>query len=90
MDTKRNVKLIVAAVIILLSVTFACGVFNGQNVMYHLMNRGDLGPLTRDNIDYLNVEAPKATSSDGTVRAVDWKAIYPEITATMGDNAKNT
>ena len=90
MDTKRNVKLIVAAVIILLSVTFACGVFNGQNVMYHLMNRGDLGPLTRDNIDYVNVEAPKATSSDGTVRAVDWKAIYPEITATMGDNAKNT
>lgn len=90
MDTKRNVKILCAAIIILLSITFACGVISGRDVMYHLKNRGDLGPLTRADIEYLNVEAPEATSQDGTINAEDWKAVYPEIVATMGDNDKNT
>ena len=58
--------------------------------MYHLKNRGDLGPLSREDIDYLNVDAPEATSKDGTVNAADWAATYPYIVATMGDNDKNS
>jgi nitrite reductase (cytochrome c-552) len=57
--------------------------------MYHLKNRGDLGPLSREDIEYLNVEAPGATSKDGTVNAQDWAAVYPNITLTMGENSKN-
>ena len=90
MDTKRNVKIIVAAVIILLSVTFCCGVIGGRDVMYHLKDRSAIGPLTRDDIQYLHEEAPAATSKDGTINASDWEAMYPEIVATMGDNDKNS
>ena len=90
MDTKRNVKIICAAVIILLSVTFCCGVIGGRDVMYHLKDRSAIGPLTRDDIQYLHEEAPQATSKDGTINASDWKEMYPEIVATMGDNDKNS
>ena len=90
MDTKRNVKIIVAAVIILLSVTFCCGVIGGRDVMYHLKDRSAIGPLTRDDIQYLHEEAPEATSKDGTINASDWEEMYPEIVATMGDNDKNS
>ena len=90
MDTKRNVKIICAAVIILLSVTFCCGVIGGRDVMYHLKDRSAIGPLTRDDIEYLHEEAPAATSKDGTINASDWKEMYPEIVATMGDNDKNS
>ena len=90
MDTKRNVKVLFSAVFILLAVVFACGVISGRDVMYHLKNRDKIGPLSREDIEYQNVEAPKATSKDGTVNASDWKAVYPEIVATMGDNDKNS
>ena len=90
MDTKRNVKIICSAVFILLAITFTCGIIDGKDVMYHLKNRGDLGPLSREDIEYLQEEAPDATSKDGTVSASDWSAVYPEIVATMGANDKNT
>ena len=90
MDTKTNVKIIVAAVIILLSVTFCCGVIGGRDVMYHLKDRSAIGPLSRDDIQYLHEEAPTATSKDGTINATDWEEMYPEIVATMGDNDKNS
>ena len=55
-----------------------------------LQHRGDLGPLTRSDIEYLEVDAPEATSKDGTVTAADWAAVYPYIAVSMGDNEKNS
>lgn len=89
MDTKRNLKLIIGAIIVLLSIVFAGGIFGGD-LMYHLKNRGDLGPLTRNNIEYIYAEAPVPTSKDGTINAKDWSAVYPEIVMTMGQNSENT
>ena len=89
MEKVKIYKLIVAGLIVVLSVVFLCG-FAGGSMMYHLENRGDLGPLSRSDIQYLAVDAPEATSKDGTVNASDWAAVYPEIVATMGDNSKNS
>lgn len=89
MEKVKIYKLIVAGLIVVLSVVFLCG-FAGGCMMYHLENRGDLGPLSRSDIQYLAVDAPEATSKDGTVNASDWAAVYPEIVATMGDNSKNS
>ncbi len=79
-----------ALLAVILAVILICGLFSGGDVMYHLQNRGDLGPLTRANISYLNVAAPTATSKDGTVNASDWEEIYPYIVATMGENRENS
>ncbi len=89
---KRNqaAKLIVAGIVVALAVLFLCGVIGGKDILYHLKNRGDLGPLTRDDIRYQNVEAPAASSKDGTINASDWAQTYPYIVATMGDNRKNS
>ena len=65
------------------------GIF-GPQIMYHIRNRGALGPLTREDIEYKVVPAPAATSNDGTVNASDWQSTYPYIVATMGANDKNT
>lgn len=89
MDKKKIVKIVVAVVLLALAVGLVGGIAGGK-IMYHLKNRGDLGPLTRDEITYKNVEAPQATSKDGTVTASDWSAVYPEIVVTMGQNASNT
>jgi len=78
------VAVVVAAVLLL------TGVFTGKPVTYFLKNRGDLGPVSEVDIEYLTVEAPEATSRDGTVSAKDWEAIYPDIVATMGNNARNS
>ena len=89
MDKKKIVKIVVAVVLLALAVGLVGGIAGG-NIMYHLKNRGDLGPLTRDDITYKNVDAPEATSKDGTISASDWSAVYPEIAVTMGKNAENT
>ena len=89
---KHNVvwKLLVSLAVIAAAVLLLSGVLNGGQ-MYHLQNRGKLGPLTREDIKYLDiVETPMPTSKDGTVNASDWKTVYPEIVATMGDNDKNS
>ena len=75
--------LIVAAAVLLLS-----GVLNGST-LYHLGNRGDLGPLTRSDIKYVTVKAPAASSQDGTVSAKDWETVFPNIARTMKANADN-
>ena len=75
--------LILAAAILLLS-----GVLNG-NTMYHLANRGELGPLTRDDIQYVTVDAPAGTAKDGTVSAKDWESVFPYIARSMQANADN-
>ena len=90
MGRKNLVRLIASAVVVLAAVALLGGVVSGGKTMYHLKNRGKLGPLSRDDIEYLNVEAPEATSRDGTVNARDWSAIYPQISLTMGENSANS
>ena len=91
MDKKaRIVKTVIAVAVVLSAILLIGGFVSGADVMYHLKNRGELGPLSRDDIEYLNVEAPAATSRDGTVNAADWAAVYPYISATMGDNKENS
>ena len=90
MEKKQWIKLIFACLVVLAAVICLSGFISGGKLMYHLQNRGILGPLTRSDIKYLGVEAPEATSKDGTVNAADWAAVYPEIVATMGDNARNS
>ena len=90
MERKNWVRLIASAVVVLAAVALLGGLLSGGRTMYHLKNRGDLGPLSREDIAYLDVEAPEATSKDGTVNADDWAAVYPYITVTMGENAQNS
>lgn len=88
MDKKKYFKLAIAIVVILVCALLIGGLFN-EDVMYHIKNRGALGPLTREDIQYQNVEAPEATSKDGTVNANDWAADYPYIVASMTSNSHN-
>ena len=89
METKHILRFIGTGAAVIAAVVLLGG-FGGNKLMYHLQNRGELGPLSRKDISYLNVEAPAATSRDGTVNAQDWAAVYPEIAVSMGDNAKNS
>ena len=89
METKKALKWIIAAVLAVCAVVVLGGFLPG-NPTYYLKNRGALGPLSREDIEYLSVEAPAATSKDGTVNAADWSAVYPEIVMTMGKNSDNT
>ena len=89
METKHILRFIGTGAAVVAAVVLLGG-FGGNKLMYHLQNRGDLGPLSRKDISYLNVEAPAATSRDGTVNAQDWSAVYPEIAVSMGDNSKNS
>ena len=55
MENKRNTwKYIAAAVGVGAAVIFCSGLLGGKDLMYHMENRGDLGPLTRDDITYLD------------------------------------
>ena len=92
---KRNqaAKLIIGAIIAILALLFIGGIVFAKPMMYHLKNRDKIGPLTRDDIVYQQVEAPAASSMDGTINANDWATVggmYKEIVVTMGDNDKNT
>ena len=82
-------KLLVSLVVIAAAVLLLAGILQSDR-MYHLLNRGSLGPLTRADVTRVQVEAPAPTSKDGTLNASDWAAAYPEIVATMGANDKNT
>ena len=90
MEKSKICKIVIAAVAVALATVGLTGVISGGDVMYHLRNRGSLGPLTRDDIEYQNIDAPEATSQDGTINAADWAEAYPYIVATMGDNDKNS
>ena len=90
MENKRRIwKLLAAGGTIVAATAVAGGFAGGKDLMYHLKNRGALGPLSRDDIEYKQVEAPTPTSKDGTINAKDWAEIYPYITLTMGENSKN-
>ena len=87
---KKIAKWIAAAAMVIAAVLFLSGALSGGKLSYFLKNRGDLGPLSRDDIVYAEVDAPEATSKDGTVNASDWSEIYPDIVATMGQNKDNS
>ncbi len=89
METKHILRFIGTGAVVIAAVVLLGG-FGGNKLMYHLQNRGDLGPLSREDIEYLNVDAPAATSRDGTINAQDWSTVYPEIAVSMGDNSKNS
>ena len=89
MERKKTIKIIIAIVVVCTAMGVLGGIF-GPQIMYHIKNRGALGPLTREDIEYKVVPAPAATSNDGTVNASDWQSTYPYIVATMGANDKNT
>ena len=91
MDKKNTmIKAVIAVVITVLTVLVVGGLTGGKDLWYHLQNRDAIGPLSREDIQYLNVEAPVATSKDGTINASDWASVYPEIVATMGANKENS
>ncbi len=87
---KKIIKLICGLLAAAVCFVLIGGLTAKGDVLYHLKNRGKLGPLTREDIEYLSVEAPDATSADGTVSASDWAETYPYITMSMKANADNT
>jgi nitrite reductase (cytochrome c-552) len=89
MEKLKLYKVVASVVLLVLAVCFLSGLVGGD-MMYHLKNRGELGPLSRSDIAYLSVDAPEATSSDGTVTASDWAETYPYIVTSMHDNDKNS
>ncbi len=82
---KRNqaAKLIIGAVVVIIAVLFLAGIVSQHEIKYKS------APLSREDISYQQVEAPKATSADGTITASDWSAIYPDIVVSWGKNADN-
>ena len=90
MDKQRSlIKTIVAVVLVVAFSLFVAGILSGKDLMYHLKNRSDIGPLTHEDIDYVKADPVTPSGKDGTVNANDYKTMYPEIVATMKDNAKN-
>ena len=90
LEKKQWIRVICCGVAVIVAALFLCGTIGGKPVIYYLKNRGDLGPVTEADIDYLQVKAPDATSKDGTISAADWQAVYPDIVATMGANKENS
>ena len=89
MEKNKIIRVLVSILLIAAAVFFVGGFAKGD-VKYFLKDRAAIGPLTNDDITYLDVEAPAATSKDGTVSAKDWAAVYPEISVTMGANSENS
>ena len=87
---KKIGKWIAAAAMMLAALLFLGGIISGGELKYFIKDRGSLGPLSRDDITYLETDAPAASSKDGTINASDWEAAYPEIVATMGQNKENS
>ena len=83
---KRNqaAKLIIGTVIVIIAVLFVAGVVSGHALTYKA------APLSREDIRYQKVNAPEASGYDGTIRADDWKALYPDIVVSMGSNEGNS
>ncbi len=91
MDNRKRMIRMIACVTAVAVIVAAILIIGGdREIMYHLKNRGSLGPLTRSDIGYLSVEAPEATSRDGTVNASDWAKVYPYISVSMGANRNNS
>ena len=90
MDKKRTlIKTIVGVVLVVGFALFVAGILNGKDLMYHLKNRGELGPLTRDDINYVKADPVTPSGKDGTANANDYKTTYPEIVVSMKNNSDN-
>ena len=91
MHKETWIKTVCAVALIAVSVFALGGFFIGgaSGVTYRLGDRSKITPLSRENITYKEVNAPAATSMDGTVSAKDWAAEYPEIAESMWANKEN-
>ena len=90
MERKHIIRTVCVSIFLVALTVLMSGLVTGGHLIYRDAKRGDLAPLSREDIKYLNVEAPEATSKDGTVNANDWSAVYPEIVLTWRDNEKNS
>ena len=90
MERKHIIRAVCVSIFLVALTVLMSGLVTGGHLIYRDAKRGDLAPLSREDIKYLNVEAPEATSKDGTVNANDWSAVYPEIVLTWRDNEKNS
>ena len=89
MNLKQFIGGLLAAILTGVLIIGLSNLTASRELNYHLQDRGSLGALTRADIEYLQVEAPAATSKDGTINAKDWQETYPYIVATMWENAEN-
>jgi len=90
MERKHIIRAVCVSIFLVALTVLMSGLVTGGHLIYRDAKRGDLAPLSREDIKYLNVESPEATSKDGTVNANDWSAVYPEIVLTWRDNEKNS
>ena len=90
MERKHIIRAVCVSIFLVALTVLMSGLVTGGHLIYRDAKRGDLAPLSREDIKYLNVEAPEATSKDGTVNANDWSAVYPEIVLTWRGNEKNS
>ena len=89
MEKQTIIKCVGLGAVAVAAFVWLGGLAGGKPVTYRPMKpEGEV--LTRDDIEYLNVEAPAASSSDGTVTAEDWRETYPYITASMGAMEENS
>ena len=86
---KRNqaAKLLIGMAIVIFAVLLVGGVVGGRDLVFRMERTT---ALTRADVTYKTVDAPAATSQDGTINARDWAAAYPEIALTMGNNRNNS
>ena len=86
---KRNqaAKLLIGAAIVIFALLLIGGIAQGKDLVFHLDRTSQ---LTGSDVTRKTVDAPQATSQDGTISAADWAAAYPEIVASMGANRNNT
>ncbi|MBR5338535.1 MAG: ammonia-forming cytochrome c nitrite reductase subunit c552 [Lachnospiraceae bacterium] len=90
MDKKRTlIKTIVSVVLVVGFALFVAGILNGKDLLYHLKNRDRIGPLTREDVDYVKADPVTPSGKDGTANANDYQTLYPEIVLSMKDNANN-
>ncbi|MDO5701908.1 MAG: ammonia-forming cytochrome c nitrite reductase subunit c552 [Lachnospiraceae bacterium] len=89
MEKKTIIKGVCFAAGFIAAAACLSGVVGGKDVRYRPM-KPEGQELSRDDIEYLSVQAPEASSKDGTVNAADWESTYPYIVASMGANGDNS
>ena len=87
MENRTVIKGICFGAAVVISFIGLSGLMNGPVMYRPLKPEGE--SLSREDIEYKNVEAPEPTSSDGTVTAADWQEEYPYIVTTMGEMSEN-
>jgi nitrite reductase (cytochrome c-552) len=89
MEKQTIIKSIGLGAVAVAAFVWLGGFIQNKPVTYRPMKtKGEA--LTREDIEYLEVEAPEATGSDGTVTAADWQETYPHIVASMGAMEENS